>query len=140
MKLMYTPCYYLSVYRIRFLCTQYRCYNSILHQYGGQLPRPFVITVDGPVASGKTTAGRELASRLGYRFLDTGVMYRAATWLALHQGIEINDLKALADIAESAVISLVDGSNDTIIIEGHELSSELRQPNIDRYLDIEIQE
>ncbi len=50
-----------------------------------------VIAIDGPVAAGKTTVGRELASRLGLDYLDTGVMYRAITWLALRRKISITD-------------------------------------------------
>ena len=48
-----------------------------------------IIAIDGPVAAGKTVVGRELARRLGYRYLDTGVMYRAVTWLAHHSGVSL---------------------------------------------------
>ena len=52
---------------------------------------PSVIAIDGPVASGKTTVGKALAARLGYRFIDTGMMYRACTLLALRAGIDPDD-------------------------------------------------
>ena len=59
-----------------------------------------VIAVDGPGAVGKTTVGRALAERLGYRFIDTGVMYRAVTVLALEAGVDTNDDDALTDLAK----------------------------------------
>ena len=63
---------------------------------------PAVIAIDGPVASGKTAVGRELARRLGYRFIDTGLMYRACTHLALRGGVGVDDGPAL----EQALIGL----------------------------------
>ncbi|PCJ51229.1 MAG: hypothetical protein COA73_18155 [Candidatus Hydrogenedentota bacterium] len=55
-----------------------------------------VITLDGPAGSGKSTIAKRVAERLGYAFLDTGAMYRAATWWALHTGVDMQDREALA--------------------------------------------
>jgi cytidylate kinase len=90
-----------------------------------------VIAIDGPVASGKTSVGRSLARQLGYRFLDTGIMYRALTWLALEQGINVEDDRALGRLASEAVIRLKDQDDDTVVIDGQEVSDELRQRRVD---------
>ncbi|HLF76715.1 MAG TPA: (d)CMP kinase, partial [Dehalococcoidia bacterium] len=50
-----------------------------------------VIAIDGPVASGKTAVGLNLARQMGYRVVDTGMMYRAVTWLALQRGVDLTD-------------------------------------------------
>jgi hypothetical protein len=62
---------------------------------------PRVIAIDGPAAAGKSTVGRMIAGRLGYPFLDTGAIYRAATWAALHRGVDLSDGDALSDLAAS---------------------------------------
>src|SRR4051812_10242012 len=60
-----------------------------------------VIAIDGPAAAGKTTVGRLLADRLGWMFLDTGVLYRALAWLAAQQDISPNDVRRLAEMART---------------------------------------
>jgi cytidylate kinase len=57
------------------------------------------IAIDGPAGSGKTTLGKRLADEFGYLFFDTGVMYRAITWLALQRGISLQDETALMELA-----------------------------------------
>ncbi|MBI2911566.1 MAG: (d)CMP kinase [Chloroflexi bacterium] len=64
------------------------------------MKRPVCIAIDGPVAAGKSVVGRLVAQRLGYRFLDTGLMYRAVTWLALQQSVDPDDAPALGRLAE----------------------------------------
>lgn len=63
-----------------------------------------MISIDGPVATGKSVVGRLLAKRLGYRFLDTGIMYRAVTWLAMKDNICIGDWAGLTALANETVI------------------------------------
>ncbi|MDQ6661397.1 MAG: (d)CMP kinase, partial [Chloroflexota bacterium] len=65
---------------------------------------PACITIDGPAGSGKSTIGEQLAHQLGYLYVDTGAMYRAITWLALQEGIDISDGAALARLAQSAEV------------------------------------
>ena len=67
---------------------------------------PSTIAIDGPAASGKSTIGALLADRLGYVYFDTGVMYRAVTWVALQRGISIPDEPAVTSLAESLHIEV----------------------------------
>ncbi len=59
------------------------------------MPVPLIIAIDGPAASGKSTLGFRLAESLGYLYFDTGLMYRAVTWLALKRGVDVNDEPAV---------------------------------------------
>ena len=58
-----------------------------------------VIAIDGPAGAGKSTVARRVADRLALRQLDTGAMYRAVAWLALHEGIALEDSEAVAELA-----------------------------------------
>jgi len=85
------------------------------------LPSPASIAIDGSAAVGKSTVGRIVATRLGYRFIDTGEMYRALTWLALRQGIPMDDVASLAKLAGGAKIDLPPQPDDalgSILING----------------------
>src|SRR5260370_35519648 len=65
-----------------------------------------IIALDGPAASGKSTLGRRLADALGYLFFDTGVMYRAITWIALQRNMDLRDEAAITELAENAQIDI----------------------------------
>ena len=94
-----------------------------------------IIAIDGPVASGKTAVGLKLARQLGYRLVDTGMIYRAITWLALDQGLEIKDEAAVTTLAESdriALGSLGERDRTTVSADGRDISDELRSPAVDR--------
>ncbi len=82
-----------------------------------------IITIDGPAGSGKSTAARGLARRLGFQFLDTGAMYRAVAWACLQQSIDLQDLEAAAAIAQSIQIDL-DG--EKVWVDSRDVSSEIR--------------
>jgi len=73
---------------------------------------PSIIALDGPAASGKSTLGRRLADSLGYLFFDTGVMYRAVTWIALQRNMDLRDEATLTALAEEAQIDIRPPSKD----------------------------
>lgn len=92
--------------------------------------------MDGPAAAGKSTVGRQLAAKLGYPFLDTGAMYRAITWTALHRGIDLSDEEALGELAASARMEIgppAPGSIEacTITVEGEDVTAMLRRPEVE---------
>jgi len=88
-----------------------------------------IIAIDGPAGAGKSTVARLLAQRLGYRYLDTGAMYRALTWLALERGISLDDREALADLARRHEVTV---NGDSVEIGGHEIGAAIRTVEIDR--------
>ena len=90
------------------------------------------IAIDGPSASGKSAVGGEVARRLGCRFLDTGSMYRAATWTAIERGISPTDADALTALVESARIRLdAHADGDRLILDGEDITDKLRLPEVD---------
>ena len=95
-----------------------------------------VIAIDGPVASGKTTVGRELARNLGFAYLDTGIMYRAVTWLALHSSIPVEDEAALGELAGANAMHLLGDEGNRIAIGDHSLEQELRDSSVDQNVSI----
>lgn len=92
------------------------------------------IAIDGPVGSGKTAAGRCLAARLGHTFLDTGMMYRAITYLALQKKVPVDDSAALARLASKAGMELTAAPGDEcrVIVGGRDVTDELRSAVVDR--------
>ena len=95
------------------------------------MPKPSTIAIDGPAACGTTTVGRLLAKKLGYRFVDTGAMYRALTWEALRLGVDIEDEGALGRLAESTKMELSPDGGEGIIVNGCCINNELRSPKVD---------
>jgi cytidylate kinase len=105
---------------------------------GGQAIAP-VIAIDGPVASGKTAVGLSLAREFVYRLVDTGMMYRAVTWLALQQDVDLEDEAALVALAEGARIDLgqpQSSGGPTIQVNGRDITGELRLPEVDRSVSL----
>ena len=91
------------------------------------------IAIDGPVASGKTTVGEMVATKLGWRFLDTGAMYRAVTWAVLGNGVDVQDLQAVTELAMGLDIRVVaDATGDRMIVDGQDITNHLRVPEVDR--------
>ena len=102
---------------------------------------PSIIAIDGPAASGKSTLGRRLADSLGYLFFDTGVMYRAVTWIALQRGLNVQDEAAITDLAEKIQIdvspaSKPDGRVCDVMVEGKDVTWETRRPEVDANVSI----
>jgi CMP/dCMP kinase len=88
-----------------------------------------IVAIDGPAGAGKSTVARTLASRLGVRYLDTGAMYRAFTWLALEDGVSLEDGTELGSLAEAAPISF---EGDRVLIRDEDVTDAIRLPEIDR--------
>lgn len=88
-----------------------------------------VIAVDGPSGAGKGTVARAAARALGYRHIDTGAMYRAVGWRARQIGVALDDETAVAAVALAAHFDLDDG---IIRIDGHDVTTEIRTPDMDK--------
>ena len=88
-----------------------------------------VITIDGPAGAGKSTVARALAERLGFRYLDTGAMYRALTWLARERGVDLEDEAAVAHLARANETTI---EGNRVSIAGNDVTDEIRTPDIDR--------
>ncbi len=93
-----------------------------------------VVAIDGPAASGKSSVGKAAARQVGLRFLDTGIMYRAVTWLALRRGMAPTDADAVADLAARCRMELAQDtdSNASIIADGQPLGDELVTAEVDK--------
>lgn len=93
-----------------------------------------IVAIDGPAGAGKSTVARALAERLGFRYLDTGAMYRAVTWLAMQEGLDLSDEQALAGLAESEAV--VFDEEGRVWIGGTDVTSSIREPRIDRMVPV----
>lgn len=97
---------------------------------------PSIIAIDGPAASGKSTVGALLAQRLGYIYFDTGVMYRAVTWVALQRRVPIEDEVRVSALAEASRIEVTrptadDGRQYTVLVDGQDVTWDIRRPEVD---------
>lgn len=95
-----------------------------------------IVTIDGPAGTGKSTAARGLAQRLGFHFLDTGAMYRAVAWACLEQGVDPHDAQAAADVAAQIEIRFADRRT---LVNDREVSEEIRSPEASRDASIVAQ-
>jgi len=101
--------------------------------------RPRRVAVDGSAASGKSTIGRRLAERLGYAFLDTGVMYRAVTHAALERKLDLQDSASISELAQTLPIDVsldCDGSGTRITIDGSDVTSHLRSQPVEEAVSL----
>jgi len=89
-----------------------------------------IVAIDGPAGAGKSTVARNLAKRLGFRYLDTGAMYRALTWLAMRRSLPLGDGEPLGDLARSNPVTFDEGGR--VWIAGTDVTSSIRRSDIDR--------
>jgi len=93
-----------------------------------------IVAIDGPAGAGKSTVARALAARLGFRYLDTGAMYRALTWLAIKRGLPLGDGAPLGALAyEHPVTFDADGR---VFIDSTDVTSAIRQVRVDQLVPV----
>jgi CMP/dCMP kinase len=85
------------------------------------------VAIDGPAGAGKSSVARALAAALGFRYLDTGAMYRAVALAALRRDIDLDDEAALASVLRGLSLEL-DG--DRVLVDGSDVSAEIRSPAV----------
>jgi cytidylate kinase len=90
--------------------------------------RRLLIAIDGPSGAGKGTIARAVARRLHYRHIDTGAMYRAVAWKAVHEKLDLSDEDAVATLASRIAIDVGDGA---ITVDGHDVRTAIRTPEMD---------
>jgi cytidylate kinase len=93
-----------------------------------------IIAIDGPAGAGKSTVARRLAERLGFRYLDTGAMYRALTWLAMREGLPLGDGEPLGLLARTHPITFDEVGR--VFIDSSDVTSAIRHPRIDRMVPV----
>ncbi len=94
--------------------------------------RGLVVALDGPASSGKSSVGAAAAKELGYRFCDTGLLYRAVTWLGLHRGIPATAHDALVPLVrEIELLDVGDGRLAHVAIDGVDRTADVRSPDVD---------
>jgi cytidylate kinase len=90
-----------------------------------------VVAIDGPAGSGKSTVARLLAARLGFRFLDSGALYRSLTWKALRAGTDPADGPGCARLLDGSRIELEDaGGSHRALLDGEDVSLPIRGPAV----------
>jgi len=90
-----------------------------------------IVAIDGPAGAGKSTTAKEVARRLQFAFLDTGAMYRAATWWALENGIDLDDPDALAANTAGMTLGIEESeAGQTVRVNGTDVSAAIRTPEV----------
>jgi CMP/dCMP kinase len=93
-----------------------------------------IVAIDGPAGAGKSTVARALAERLGFRYLDTGAMYRALTWLAMRRSLDLGGGEALAELARAEPVTF--DEEGRVWIAGTDVTSSIRDTRIDRMVPV----
>ncbi len=100
-----------------------------------------MLALDGPAASGKSTVGLSAAERLGFFYFDTGVLYRALTWIVLQHGLDVNGGGAVAELARSVCFevrrpSVADGRQADVLADGQDVTWDIRRPEVDANVSV----
>jgi len=93
-----------------------------------------IVAIDGPAGAGKSTVARNLAERLGFRYLDTGAMYRALTWLAMREGLPLAEPEPLGELARRNPVIFDEAGR--VSIAGADVTAAIRQARIDRMVSV----
>ncbi|HEX3054639.1 MAG TPA: (d)CMP kinase [Gaiellaceae bacterium] len=93
-----------------------------------------IVAIDGPAGAGKSTVARALAERLGFRYLDTGAMYRAVTWLAMQRGVDLGAAESLAELARAEPVTF--DAQERVWIAGTDVTASIRGTRIDRMVPV----
>ena len=93
-----------------------------------------IVAIDGPAGAGKSTVASRLAERLGFRYLDTGAMYRALTWLAMYEAIPLDQGERLGELARDNPVELDEAGR--VFIAGKDVTDAIRQARIDRLVPV----
>ena len=94
-----------------------------------------IVAIDGPVGAGKSSVARAVARRLGFAFLDTGAMYRAATWRAVHLGISLDDPRALSESTRAMELEMREiGDKQEVRVDGHDVTEAIRGKEVTRLI------
>jgi len=94
-----------------------------------------IVAIDGPAGAGKSTVARRLAARLEYAFLDTGAMYRAATWRAMNSGVNLDDPAATAECTRAMRLELNERENGLqVFVDGQDVTEAIRSPEVTRLI------
>ena len=93
-----------------------------------------IVAIDGPAGAGKSTVARALAERLGFRYLDTGAMYRSITWLALNRGMPLGDGEPLGRLAAEHPVTF--DADGRVYVDDTDVTSAIRQVRVDRMVPV----
>jgi cytidylate kinase len=93
-----------------------------------------IVAIDGPAGAGKSTVARRLAERLGFRYLDTGAMYRALTWLAMQRAMPLGEGAPLAELAEVEPVRF--DTQGRVFIAGTDVTASIRGTRVDRMVPV----
>ena len=94
-----------------------------------------IVAIDGPAGAGKSTVARRVAERLGFAYLDTGAMYRAATWRALARGVDLHDPEALEASTRDMRLEMDETpSGQRVTVDGEDVTAAIRTPEVTRLI------